>query len=162
MMCESFPTAEARTRGALQSSVQPQQPQQRSSTAQNDHRPAIASHSCPTPTPMPTNFLEIDSSTDQKLFGNAPLHRATRGGHIGIVQLLTEQGAYLEAVNDCGQTALHIAAECGHASIVRLLLEKGLYVNLRDLSGLTALHLAAAEGHEEVVMLLLGAGVDID
>ncbi|KAK7409434.1 hypothetical protein QQX98_008395 [Neonectria punicea] len=51
--------------------------------------------------------------------------RAAESGHEGIVKLLLEKGANVEAKDDYGWTPLLWAAENGHEGIVKLLLEKG-------------------------------------
>ena len=90
------------------------------------------------------------------------LHDATKQGHAGIVALLLEQGADVNALKEYGGTALHEAAEEGHESIVALLLEQGADVNALKEYGGTALHEAALRGHTGVVTLLLEQGVDVN
>ena len=90
------------------------------------------------------------------------LFEVSRAGHKGIVQLLLDNGADIEAMNDSGETALVGAAAGGHEAIVRLLLDKGADIEAKDDSGRTALVRAAARGHEATVRLLLDKGADIE
>ena len=74
------------------------------------------------------------------------LHLAADIGHDGIVELLLEAGADVDADIDDGRTALHLAAEKGYASVVERLLAAGADPNVQDGNGNTPLHLAAGRG----------------
>jgi ankyrin repeat protein len=55
-----------------------------------------------------------------------PLSWAAKRGHKGIVKLLLEKGADVNAATvSFGQTPLYWASENGHVDVVKLLLEKG-------------------------------------
>ena len=47
-------------------------------------------------------------------YDSTPLHVAAMKGYNGIVRMLSEKGAKLDAVDDEGRTALHLSAESGH------------------------------------------------
>ena len=84
-------------------------------------------------------------------------------GHPGIVALLLERGADVDAVARNAQvrtTALQAAAASGDTESARLLVEAGADVNAAQPGGFTALHAAAANGNEELVALLLEHGAD--
>ncbi len=81
-------------------------------------------------------------------------------GFTGIVDLLLERGANIEATDDLGQRPLLSAASCGQTEIVRRLLDHGADINGDDWDDNTALSEAAIEGHLEVVELLLSRGAE--
>jgi len=93
-----------------------------------------------------------------------PLIWAASLGREGMVSMLLERGANIEAVDDLGMTALLEAAANGHISVVRLLAEKGgkAALEVRNSTGSSALVCAAEKGHAEVVKALVEAGADID
>jgi ankyrin repeat protein len=55
--------------------------------------------------------------------GVAPLHMASREGHLEVVRLLLEHGADLNAYNKAGQTPSDVASLYGKQEIVQLLSE---------------------------------------
>jgi ankyrin repeat protein len=76
-----------------------------------------------------------------------PLYLAARGGHEGVVRLLLERGAEIDARNPgsaAGRTALVGAAEKGHEGVVRALLERGADATVETRHG-TAEDLASTE-----------------
>lgn len=83
---------------------------------------------------------------------------AARNGDSGLVGLLLDRGANLEATDDLGMTALIGAAGSGHIDIVRTLLDRGAKIDTRDWLRCTSLARAAAQGHRDVVELLLSRG----
>jgi ankyrin repeat protein len=93
-----------------------------------------------------------------------PLAIAARDGHLGVVGLLIERGANVNATGACGLTALHIAAQYRHPEVVALLLDEGAHANVRDDDGMTPLMLASDSGHLDVVEMLVqhmgGKGLD--
>jgi ankyrin repeat protein len=84
----------------------------------------------------------------------APLHSAVAAGQMGIVRLLVEAGANVNAPQQQGFTALHGAAAGGDELIVRYLLAKGAAAEARAENGQTALDLALAQGHGGIAELL--------
>ena len=48
------------------------------------------------------------------------LHWAARDGHVGIVEMLINRGARINATNMGDDTALHLAAAHGHRDIMFL------------------------------------------
>ncbi len=100
---------------------------------------------------------------ERRIPKNQPsLNRAVARGHEGVINLLLEKGAELEAKDDTGQTPLSRAAAHGQKVVVNLLLEKGAELENKDKSGRTPLQWAAAEGHKVVINLLLEKGAELE
>lgn len=103
--------------------------------------------------------------------GDTPLHWPAHNNHVGIVGMLLDAGADIEAeeINCYGGTPLHWAAE--HApQAVQLLLERGAKVDSRNrkadtkFHGMTPLIMNATQKDDcaEVTELLLGAGAEVN
>ena len=90
--------------------------------------------------------------------GWTPLIYAAFQGHGGIVDMLVERGADLDAQAPNGMTALIAAARNGHKPAVRSLLEAGAGLNLRDSNGRTAVGWAKATGNTDIAEQLTGLG----
>jgi len=93
-------------------------------------------------------------------WGNTPLILAAQEGHIGVVKILLEHGALVNARTKNKVTALWKAAFNGHAPVVRLLLENGASVNMANKWGVTPLLTATQNKHLEVVKILLAFGAN--
>jgi ankyrin repeat protein len=93
-----------------------------------------------------------------------PLVMAAEHGHAGVVRLLLERGADINASDDSDDTALHYAADKGHEEVVPVLLSRGADSSRQSLNGFTALRSASLHGHLSIVRQLLqhtgGRGVD--
>lgn len=79
-------------------------------------------------------------------FGNqgTPLHSAALHAHAGVINLLLQHQAPLDAVDRvAGHTPLHTALFHGRIDVVKLLLKAGAPVSFPDAAGNTPLHLAA-------------------
>jgi ankyrin repeat protein len=96
--------------------------------------------------------------------GDRPLASAAWHGHLGMVRLLLERGANINATGDGGDTALHLAALWGHYEVLALLLDKGAETNSRDHYGHTPFMRACFNDHLGVVNMLYqhmqGQGLD--
>src|SRR2546429_27864 len=91
------------------------------------------------------NF-ELAVADLEEVWRNAVLHGATKRGLGGVVRLLLEKGADVNAKTNYGETALHWASENGHEAMARLLLQKGADVNAETNDGGTALRWAVENG----------------
>lgn len=88
-----------------------------------------------------------------------PLHLAAAKGYLGIVGILVDAGADLEAKGDpLNGTPLHIAALNSQALVARFLIGRGARVDSRDDQGRTPLMIVAGFGSAEFAEALLNAG----
>jgi ankyrin repeat protein len=93
-----------------------------------------------------------------------PLMVAAIHRHVGVLRLLLERGADVNASDDMDYTALHHAADEGHEEVVSILLSRGADSSRRSFTGLTALIIASRCGRLGIVRQLLqhtaGRGLD--
>ena len=82
------------------------------------------------------------------------LHGAAIRGRAGVVRLLLDRGANVNARTDDEQTPLHRAAGRGHLELVCLLLDAGAALGARDEKGRLPLGTALMESRDEVAALL--------
>ncbi|KAA0719270.1 Transient receptor potential cation channel subfamily A member 1 [Triplophysa tibetana] len=106
----------------------------------------------------------VEMMTDTRLLnegdwkGLTPLHLASRGGHVKVVELLLRKGALFHS-DYRGWSCLHHAASEGYTQTMDTLLESNIkLLDKTDGDGSTALHLAARAGHVAAVRLLLYRG----
>ena len=100
-------------------------------------------------------------STDR--FGRTPLISAsTYQGSAEISQLLLENGASVNLMDQRGWDALTLAVETGRTDTVKVLLKAGANVNRADHKEFYPLSFAAKRGNLDIVRLLLAAGADIN
>ena len=84
-----------------------------------------------------------------------PLHSAIANQRTGIVKLLLDHGADVNATQADDFTPLHEAAQNGMVDVTQWLIERGAHVNPRlSSSGKTPLGLAIEHRHEAVAELL--------
>ncbi|XP_017351760.1 transient receptor potential cation channel subfamily A member 1a [Ictalurus punctatus] len=109
----------------------------------------------------------LETMTDTRLLnegdekGMTPLHLASRGGHVKVVELLLRKGALFHS-DYKGWTCLHHAAAEGYTQTMDSLLISNIkLLDKTDGDGNTALHLAARAGHVAAVRLLLSRGAQI-
>jgi ankyrin repeat protein len=108
-------------------------------------------------------FLIVERSQDVNARGfkwsETPLHVASRCGHVEVVWVLLEHGAFMEIRDENNWNTLDRASSGGHVEIAKVLLEHGVDVNAQDKSNWTPLYVA--EG-EEVTRVLLEHGADVN
>jgi ankyrin repeat protein len=90
--------------------------------------------------------------------------RAAEGPSVGMVTLLLEKGAEVNAINSHGRTALHVAVIKGRDEVVFILLRSGADASGCGNDRMTALYAASLFNHVAVVRVLLrhmrGRGVN--
>uniref|UniRef100_A0A671MSR5 Uncharacterized protein n=1 Tax=Sinocyclocheilus anshuiensis TaxID=1608454 RepID=A0A671MSR5_9TELE len=105
-------------------------------------------------------LLEHGAMVNPPLFTFSPLHEACMGGNSKCVQLMIDEGAFMEA-HDCHfGTPLHVACARQHLNCVKVLLNAGANVNAAKLHE-TALHHAAKVKHLELIELLVEFGGNV-
>lgn len=77
---------------------------------------------------------------------------------MGVIKVLLDAGANVDAKDVQEYTSLHEASIRGHENMVALLLRAGAHINARIYRGNTALHLASWKGYKNIVRLLLEEG----
>ena len=92
-----------------------------------------------------------------------PIHLASKGGHIRVVDVLLSSGADKEMLSCVsGGRPLHLAVQAGHLAMVRYFLDHGTNIASQDGDGFQAIHLAAEGGSVAILSLLLDWGAAID
>ena len=90
------------------------------------------------------------------------LHWAAYYGYVGVVKLLLQNDADVNAVDGFKRSALHLAAEHGEVDVAKVLLRNGADVNAVDLQKYTALHWASWNWNIPCTLQLLCFGAAID
>jgi hypothetical protein len=110
------------------------------------------------------NYPYVGTSSYEAWTGTVPaLHYAVLLGLSGVVELLLDAGAEVNAQGDIHGNALQVASHTGQEQIVQILLDKGADVNARSRRGKsTALEAASMQGHEQIVRMLLKKGADVN
>lgn len=97
-------------------------------------------------------LIERQAAVNRK--GWSPLHYAATKGNIGIMRLLLDENAYIDAESSNGTTPLMMAAYYGSPLSVKLLLEEGADPTLRNQAGASALDLALTAERQQSVMYI--------
>ena len=92
--------------------------------------------------------------------GATALHWASYHDDLGLVELLLDAGAKIDAVNDYGITPLSLACENGAATMVSRLIAAGASPDITRSTGETPLMTCARTGSVEAVTALLTQGAD--
>ena len=87
---------------------------------------------------------------------------AVSAGSPGLVQLLIDGGAEVNATNPKRETALIIAAKSGVLSVVQTLLDAGADINAVDMTQRTALIMAVETGNFDIARLIVNRGAKLD
>lgn len=83
---------------------------------------------------------------------------AAKNGSTGLLNVLIQHGAKVNATDRYGWTALFYAAYFGHADCAKTLIEAGASVNSADHDGMSCLIWASGRAHMDVVSLLIDTG----
>ncbi|KAF8796616.1 Histone-lysine N-methyltransferase EHMT1 like protein [Argiope bruennichi] len=89
---------------------------------------------------------------------NTPLHIAAFYGCIGIVHILIQYGASIDAVNDDLETPFILAVEKDQMAVVRYLVHTGTEIDVKNENGLTAFHIACKNNSKELAKFLYSSG----
>lgn len=94
--------------------------------------------------------------------GWTPLHSASKGGNLSVLEMLLKKGAFARALTNEGSSAMHYLVRNDYSSqlskfnnVLTLLLKKGCVVDTQNTHGHTPLHQAAMRGKLESITLLL-------
>lgn len=100
-------------------------------------------------------LLDRGAALDRQ--GWAPLHYAASGPDIGVVKLLLDRGARIDALSPNGSTPLMMAARYGAIDAADLLLARGANPRLLNQRGLSAADFARAAGRDALAERLQAA-----
>ena len=103
-------------------------------------------------TALVRRLIAMDADVNKP--GWAPLHYAATNGHAGIIQILLDGHAYIDASAPNGATPLMMAAEYGNIAAVKLLLDAGADASIKNRLGQTALDYAKRGSRPDAVALL--------
>jgi len=93
-----------------------------------------------------------------------PLIQAARQGQLGVMKLLLDKGADVNAFSKYDSSALFVATQQKHADIVKFLLERGAnpnYINGFEMQA-PALVVAASNNDVQTVKILLAHGANVN
>ena len=96
---------------------------------------------------MARNEAEITAS--ERLQGGTALHEAASSGDQGVVKLLLQSGAMVDALDNFGAMPLHRAAFNGHMEIIRLLRQNGAHLENSFYHGAMAREMVEKEAYRE-------------
>lgn len=89
-----------------------------------------------------------------------PLHVACADGNSGMVELLIDRGAFLNAETKLKSTPLHFAVLKDDFNISKILIDANAKLNVQDRYNNTPLHYAAENGYVEILWYLLKHNAD--
>ena len=99
----------------------------------------------------------IAKGADVNKPGWTPLHYAATSGHLGMIRLLLEEHAFIDAQSPNGTTPLMMAASYGSPEAVKLLVEEGADIAMRNQKQMTAMDFARRAERRDAVELLTQA-----
>ena len=92
---------------------------------------------------------DIDFINDHKgIYGKTLLHEAVESHRLGIVKVLLDKGADVNAVSNANDTALHIAATNGDTDIINLLLSRN--ADIKKLDGIQRSPMETARAYKRI------------
>ncbi|WP_353279072.1 ankyrin repeat domain-containing protein [Wolbachia endosymbiont (group B) of Longitarsus flavicornis] len=104
--------------------------------------------------------VDVNWEDGYRSHGNwwTPLHWASKGGHLDVVEYLVSLGANIDAKDKNGKTPINIARGEGHTDIVQYLEERS-----KDYAhGKKAMHFAAENNDMETLRFLVGKGENVN
>jgi ankyrin repeat protein len=108
-------------------------------------------------------FLEAKISTEiRDNRGWTPLMLAAFNGRDEIIDMLIQNNADVNSLDQGGNSALHWAAFGGHLSSAKRLIEHHARINEQNSFGWTPLIEATARNHLNIVTLLIESGANLD
>ena len=95
--------------------------------------------------------------------GESPLHYASAGGHVMIVQMLLDKDADVNAADTIGRRPLHVAVEHGQDAVAKILLQNRAHASSQAHGSTTPLHVCASLNELKCAstLLLFNAKMDI-
>jgi ankyrin repeat protein len=115
--------------------------------------------------------LSIGDDGESNTLVNAPLTRygrttalilAAQHGHVAVVELLLNRGAFIDDVNDKNQTACFVAAQFNQLSVLQLLLARGANSGICDVMKRSPLNMAVLFESDRIALALIQAGAPLD
>lgn len=98
---------------------------------------------------LPDDF-EVSIGT-RSATGETPLHWMATLGDGAAIQLLTEEGADLNAQDEDGNSPMHAAVVSRQTIAVKLLIAAGAKVDLSNKAGLTPINVAELDGFRPIL-----------
>ena len=112
---------------------------------------------------LQNHYFSVAQPVLKNTAGIYPLILASQQGRSDMLNLLIEQNAALDVVDEYGNNALWAACYAENSDCIEALVHAGIdFSHQNSASGATALIFAASSGRETVVEQLLAAGADPD
>lgn len=110
-----------------------------------------------------TTALRRETNVDAVVWNElSPLHAASGGGHVHVVQCLLAHGANVNTLGPLGMTPLMYAINNSQVETTKVLLRVGADVNLANVRNVTCVHLAVVNRCLPMLLLLLDHGATVD